>query len=79
MPAAAAPADAATVESNRESTETPDGAVKVSVSPEAQALADKAHASRDDEAKIERLRAAVQNGTLTVDPAAIAEKIVGKV
>lgn len=55
-----------------------DEAVKVSVSPEARALADQADAQRMDEAKVARLRAAVADGSLTIDPRVIAERIVQK-
>ena len=47
--------------------------VTVTVSPEARRLAD---AAKGDEARVERLREAVANGTFRVDSRAVAKKIV---
>lgn len=47
--------------------------VKVTVSPEARRLAQKAE---DDGARVERLRDAVANGSFKVDAQAVAKKIV---
>jgi negative regulator of flagellin synthesis FlgM len=58
------------------------GAVKVSVSDEAKALAESAQASNAssdiDTAKVERLKSAVDNGSFKVDAGAIADKIVNE-
>ncbi len=51
--------------------------IKVSVSPEAKALAVSAGEERPvDMAKVERLRGLVQRGELKIDPARIAERIL---
>jgi len=49
-------------------------AARVSISSEARALA--SEASDVDQAKVERLRAALANGTLSFDSSAIAEKLI---
>jgi negative regulator of flagellin synthesis FlgM len=48
---------------------------KVTLSDEAQKLADKAAASAENE-KVGKLREAIQNGTFKVDPHAIAKRLV---
>ncbi len=59
-----------------EETGTPAGSsapVTVTVSPEARRLAD---AAKGDDARVERLREAVANGSFRVDSRAVAKKIV---
>ncbi len=51
------------------------GGEKVTLSDEAQKLADKAAASAEAD-KVGKLREAIQNGTFKVDPQAIAKRIV---
>jgi flagellar biosynthesis anti-sigma factor FlgM len=54
---------------------TDDGAFKVSISPEAKALSSTSEAGFDA-AKVERLKGAVESGSLHVDAKAIAARIV---
>jgi len=54
----------------------PQGGFQVNVSDAARALANATPAQGVDVAKVERLRTAVQSGTLAVDSAKIADRIV---
>jgi len=62
--------------SQTQSTSQTQGAVQVTVSPQARALASAQAPSDIDEAKVARLRSAVDSGSLGVDKAKIASRIV---
>lgn len=70
------PASSASSVSKTQAAAQPQAAVQVSVSPQAQALSSAQPASDVDEAKVARLKSAVDSGSLNIDSAHIASRIV---
>ena len=55
-----------------------DSADRVTLSPELQVVMNRAQATPDvDQAKVDAIRSAIQQGSFQVDPKAIADKMVG--